>query len=74
VEERLLTVPLHRRLPGIDSYLNIAILCATCHRKVDHGGMTIRWDPASKQMMVTWQGTKKPLLHNEHIRTGWSPS
>jgi hypothetical protein len=67
-------VPLERRLPGIDSYLNMAILCATCHRKVDRGGMAIEWDEDAGAAMYEWQGTRKPLLTNKHIHTGWSPS
>jgi 5-methylcytosine-specific restriction endonuclease McrA len=67
-------VPLRKRLPGIDSYENLVILCATCHRKLDHGGMTIRWDPTQKAAVVNWQGTTKPLLHNKHIQTSWTPS
>lgn len=66
-------VPLERRLPGIDSYLNIAILCATCHRKVDRGGMRIEWDDDAGEAICTWQGTRKPLLANKHIHTGWAP-
>jgi hypothetical protein len=67
-------VPLERRLPGIDSYLNIVILCATCHRKLDHGGMTIAWDEIAGQVLVTWQGRTSPLLKNKHINTGWRPA
>jgi HNH endonuclease len=67
-------VPLERRLPGIDSYLNIVILCATCHRKLDHGGMTITWDAVGGQVVVGWQGRMVPLLKNKHINTGWRPA
>lgn len=64
-------VPLSRRLPGIDSYLNIVILCATCHKKLDHGGMRVYWDPDRKQACWEWQGRRRRLLHNKHIHTGW---
>ncbi|HUB74213.1 MAG TPA: HNH endonuclease [Solirubrobacteraceae bacterium] len=67
-------VPISSRLPGIDSYLNIAILCATCHKKLDHGGMRIYWDDQQQQMLCQWQGQSKPLARNEHMRTGWVPA
>jgi hypothetical protein len=66
-------VPLAQRLPGIDSYENIVILCATCHRKLDHGGMRIFWDDGRGQALVEWKGRRRPLKHNRHIRQGWSP-
>ena len=67
-------VPLERRLPGIDSYLNIAILCATCHRKVDRGGMVIEWDDEAGVAVYDWQNIRNPLLTNRHIHTGWKPT
>ena len=67
-------VPLERRLPGIDSYLNLVIVCATCHRKLDHGGMLIEWDGTTGEAVCEWQGVREPLVHNQHIHTGWSPA
>ncbi len=67
-------VPIERRLPGIDSYQNIVILCATCHRKLDHGGMRVFWDAAKEKALVEWSGRRRPLRHNRHIHTGWSPA
>lgn len=67
-------VPLRERSPGIDTYLNLVVLCATCHKKLDHGPMRIFWDKASKRAMYEWQGTCKPLRHNKHIHTGWKPA
>jgi hypothetical protein len=64
-------VPLRTRLPGIDSYLNVVILCATCHKKLDYGGMRIFWDAHRKQAFSEWQGQLRPLVLNEHIHTGW---
>jgi hypothetical protein len=67
-------VPINSRLPGIDSYLNIAILCATCHKKLDHGGMRIFWDAEQAQMLYEWRGQRHPLLNNKHMHTSWTPS
>jgi hypothetical protein len=64
-------VPLSTRLPGIDSYLNVVILCATCHKKLDYGGMRIFWDAHRKRAFSEWQGRLRPLVHNKHIYTGW---
>jgi hypothetical protein len=67
-------VPIEQRLPGIDTYRNIVILCATCHRKLDHGGMRIFWDAAKQQALFAWNGRRRPLKRNLHIHTGWSPT
>ena len=67
-------VAIEQRLPGIDTYQNIVILCATCHRKLDHGGMRIFWDDEQQQALYEWNGRRRPLKHNKHIHTGWSPS
>jgi HNH endonuclease len=67
-------VALSTRLPGIDSYLNVVILCATCHKKLDHGGMRIFWDAESKQAFSEWGGLLRPLVNNKHIHTGWQPA
>ncbi len=67
-------VALSTRLPGIDSYLNVVILCATCHKKLDHGGMRIFWDAASGQAVSEWGGVLSPLVNNKHIYTGWRPA
>ncbi len=66
-------VALERRLPGIDNHQNIVILCATCHRKLDHGGMRIYWDADAKRAMYAWDGQERPLRHNKHINRQWAP-
>ncbi|MGA9874521.1 MAG: HNH endonuclease [Solirubrobacteraceae bacterium] len=67
-------VPLAARLPGIDSYLNVVILCATCHKKLDRGGMRIFWDSRRELALYEWQGRRRRLRNNKHIHTGWQPS
>ena len=67
-------VALRTRLPGIDSYLNVVILCATCHKKLDHGGMRIFWDAESKQACFEWDGLLRPLVNNKHLHIGWQPT
>jgi 5-methylcytosine-specific restriction endonuclease McrA len=67
-------VPLSTRHPGIDSYLNLVILCATCHKKLDYGGMRIDWDAGRQGAYYEWDGQRHPLLLNEHIDGNWSPA
>jgi len=56
-------VGLERRLPGIDSYLNIVIVCATCHRKMDHGGMQIEYDDIVKRCSTCAAALRSSAAH-----------
>jgi HNH endonuclease len=58
------------QLPGIDSPDNIVVLCANCHRQLDHGGLVIFWDESRQQLMERIDGSERPIT-NHHVRSAW---